>query len=131
MDEPRWVDEADVLDFHAEQLAEFGGLAGVRDPGLLSSALNRPRFVWAFTTPKPDIAKLAASYAYGVAKNHPFFDGNKRTALIACHTFLLLNGLTLVAPQPERVRVILELASGELDEDGLAEWLRSHTQPVA
>lgn len=131
MDEPQWVDEADVLDFHAEQLAEFGGMAGVRDAGLLSSALNRPRFVWAFTSPKPDLARLAASYALGIAKNHPFFDGNKRTALVLCHTFLILNGMTLVAPQPGQVRIIVELASGTLDEEGLAEWLRTHTQPLA
>jgi death on curing protein len=129
MNEPQWVDEADVLDFHAEQLAEFGGLAGVRDAGLLTSALNRPRFVWAFTNPKPDLARLAASYAHGIAKNHPFFDGNKRAALILCHTFLLLNGATLIAPQLEQVQVILDLASGALDEEQLADWLRTHTQP--
>lgn len=131
MDEPRWVEEADVLAFHTEQLAEFGGLAGVRDAGLLSSALNRPRFVWAFTSPKPDLARLAASYAHGIAKNHPFLDGNKRTALVLCHTFLLLNGVTLAAPQMEQVRVILDLASGALDENGLTTWLRSHSQPSA
>jgi death-on-curing protein len=124
MDEPLWVDEATVLEFHYDQLAEFGGLDGIRDAGLLTSALNRPRFVWAYTSPKPDLARLAASYAYGIAKNHPFFDGNKRTALILCHTFLRLNGHALVASQTEQVHVILKLAAGDMDESSLEAWLR-------
>jgi death-on-curing protein len=128
MDEPRWVPEAEVLVFHAEQLAEFGGLAGVRDVSLLSSALNRPQFTWSFTTPKPDLARLAASYAFGIAKNYPFFDGNKRTALVLCHTFLRLNSAKLVAPQLEQAQIILDLAAGTLDEDGLAGWLRSRIE---
>src|SRR5687768_11696441 len=125
MTEPVWVDEVIVLRLHAEQLVAFGGVAGIRDYGLLSSALARPINVWAFTDPKPDVIRLAASYTFGLAKNHPFVDGNKRTALIVCHTFMRLNGFELVATQPEQVIAILDLAAGAIGENELEAWIRS------
>jgi death on curing protein len=131
MVEPEWIDEVAVLALHRDQLSEFGGLAGVRDHGLLLSALARAQNVWAYTTPKPDAIRLAAAYAYGIAKNHPFIDGNKRTALIVCHLFLRRNGFALIAPQAEQVRMILDLASSSIGEDELEAWIRSATRPVA
>jgi death-on-curing protein len=127
--EPVWLEEAAILELHGEQLVAFGGLAGIRDTGLLASALGRPRNLWAYTTPKPDVLRLAASYAFGLAKNHPFFDGNKRVSLIACHTFLRANGLRLEAPPAEQVQAILDLAAGSLDEAQLADWLRPRVRP--
>lgn len=129
--EPSWIEEPTVIALHGDQLKEFGGLAGIRDRGLLLSAVARPLNVWAYTTPKPDVIRLAASYAYGIAKNHPFFDGNKRTSLIACLTFLKLNGWQLTANQSDRVRIILALASGSIGEEELEVWLRTHVSPLA
>jgi death-on-curing protein len=126
MTEPEWIEEPVVLALHLDQLNEFGGLAGIRDEGLLLSALARPKNVWAFSSPKPDLIRLAASYAFGIAKNHPFFDGNKRTSLIVCHTFLRVNGCRLVAAQAEQVSAILRLAAGEWEEPDLEAWLRGH-----
>lgn len=131
MIEPEWIDEVTVLALHREQLNEFGGLAGVRDHGLLLSALARAQNVWACATPRPDAVRLAAAYASGIAKNHPFFDGNKRTALIVCHLFLRRNGFAIDAPQQDQVRAILELAAGIHGEEGLEAWLRSVTRPIA
>ena len=131
MTEPRWIEEPVVLALHRDQLKAFGGLAGVRDYGLLLSALARAQNVWAYSSPKPDIVRLAASYAFGLAKNHPFLDGNKRTALIVCHTFLRDNGFELVATQPEQVRIILELAAGVIGEAEFEAWLRIHSQPTS
>jgi death-on-curing protein len=128
MTEPEWLDEAIVLRLHAEQLSEFGGLAGIRDFGLLSSALARPKNVWHFSQPKPDIVRLAASYAFGIAKNHPFADGNKRSSLIACHLFLRQNGFDLVAPQADQIKIILDLAAGSVTEEQLEAWLREHVE---
>jgi death-on-curing protein len=128
MTESEWVDEVVVLQLHAEQLREFGGLAGIRDFGLLSSALARPKHVWAFTNPKPDIIRMAASYTFGVAKNHPFVDGNKRASLIVCHMFLRQNGFTLAANQAEQIRAILDLAAGIIDEQELEAWIQAHAQ---
>ena len=126
MSEPQWIEEPVVLALHLDQLKEFGGLAGIRDQGLLASALARPRNVWAFSSPKPDTVRLAASLAFGIAKNHPFFDGNKRTSLIACHTFLRANGFRLEASQSDQVEAILKLAAGEWDEAKLESWLREN-----
>jgi death-on-curing protein len=128
MTEPEWLDEAIVLRLHAEQLSEFGGLAGIRDFGLLSSALARPKHVWHLSEPKPDIIRLAASYAFGIAKNHPFADGNKRSSLIACHLFLRQNGFQLVAPQSEQIQVILDLAAGSIGDEQLEAWLRGRVE---
>lgn len=127
-DEPRWLDVALVLDFHAEQLALFGGPEGVRDKGLLESALARP--INKFGYGESDMAALAAAYGFGIAKNHPFIDGNKRTALAAMIVFIGLNQLDVEASPQELSVVVLSLAAGEISEDLLAHWLREHLQPL-
>ena len=109
---------------HAEQLAEHGGGEGVRDAGALDSAMMRPRNLALYE--EPDAAALAAAYAFGVARNHPFVDGNKRTAAVVSETFLVLNGHVLCATDAELVVAILALAAGELSEDELADWFRAH-----
>jgi death-on-curing protein len=112
-----------VLAIHNLQIAEHGGSDGVRDLGLLESALARPQNIAAFE-PNADIATLAAAYGFGIAKNHPFIDGNKRTALAATRTFLLLNGFQLAASQKEKYETFLALAEGNLTEEALVVWLR-------
>jgi len=129
MSEPEWLDLDTVLDFHAEQLALFGGPDGIRDRGLLESALARP--VNKFAYGESSFAALAAAYGFGIARNHPFIDGNKRTALAAVLVFLGLNGLWLGAPQDEMTAVILSLAAGEITEDVLAQWIAEHIRPLA
>ncbi|MDE2404106.1 MAG: type II toxin-antitoxin system death-on-curing family toxin [Sphingomonadales bacterium] len=109
---------------HAEQLAEHGGGEGVRDPGLLASALARPQNLAVYG--EPDAPALAAAYAFGIARNHPFVDGNKRTAAVVSETFLALNGHVLDATDAEVVVAFLALAAGELGEDELADWFRTH-----
>jgi death on curing protein len=124
--EPVWV-RADVVEaIHRRQLAEHGGAEGVRDAGALSSALDRPRNRLAYGNPPPDLAELAAAYGFGIARNHPFADGNKRTALIVMRLFLKLNGAELVATAEEKHSVIMALAAGEMNEADLADWLRYH-----
>lgn len=119
-----WVGADVALAAHAEQLAEHGGGEGVRDAGALESAMARPRNVARYG--EPDAAALAAAYAFGIARNHPFVDGNKRTAAVVAETFLVLNGHGLHATDAELVVAILALAAGELTEDELAGWLREH-----
>lgn len=126
MKEPVWIDDLLVAALHRRQIAEHGGAEGIRDTGLLESALGRPKQLFHYGDPPPDIASLAASYAYGVAKNHPFFDGNKRTSLIVCRLFLSLNGYELVASQAEKYQTFLSLAAGELTEEQLAAWIRAN-----
>src|ERR1700689_195316 len=121
MSEPRWLDVGLVLDFHSEQLALFGGPEGVRDLGLLESALARP--INKFAYGETDLAALAAAYGFGIAKNHPFVDGNKRTALASMIVFLGLNGNDLDAPQEAATAIVLSLAAGEISEDVLARWI--------
>ena len=128
MDDPVWIREDVLLAIHNRQLAEHGGEPGVRDMGLLQSALGRPKNLWAYSDPKPDWAVLAASYAFGIARNHAFIDGNKRTALVVCRTFLRLNGFEVVAPDGDKYSTFLGLAAGELPESELAQWLRGHLQ---
>lgn len=118
MNEPEWLNVGIVLDFHAEQLALFGGADGVRDLGLLKSALARP--INKFAYGEADPAALAAAYGFGIARNHPFVDGNKRAALAAMIVFLGLNRLDLDAPQEAATAIVLSLASGEITEDVLA-----------
>lgn len=120
----KWLPKGAVLAMHARQLAEHGGGTGIRDEGLLESALQRPQNKLEYE--QPDIADLAAAYAYGIARNHPFVDGNKRTALVAARTFLLLNGFQITAPKEDRVRTFLALASGNLSEAELAAWFRNY-----
>ncbi len=117
-----WIDPRAILAIHHEQLAEHGGGAGVRDHGLLESALARPINLAAYE--KPDVAALAASYAVALAKNHPFVDGNKRTAFVALELFLALNGFDLVANDVDCVMTMLAVAAGEIDEVALTEWIR-------
>ncbi len=128
MTEPVWIERREALLIHDLQIAEFGGLAGgLREIGLLESALNRPRNLLAYGNPPPDLPGLAAGYAFGLARNHPFADGNKRTALVVCLSFLAQNGLELEAPQEEVYLMFYGVASGEVSEAELADWLRSHT----
>lgn len=124
MSEPVWLTVELVVAFHDEQLREFGGPPGLRDAGMLESALGRPQNKWSYG--ETDLAALAAAYAFGIARNHPFVDGNKRAALLALVTFLGLNGIDLVADQAEAVVVIRELASGGIEEEGLARWIRDN-----
>jgi death-on-curing protein len=123
----RWVAAEVLLAVHEEQLAEHGGAAGVRDLGLLESALARPQNQAAYGN--PDAADLAAAYGVGLAKNHPFIDGNKRTAFVAVELFLALNGHDLVADDADCVLTMLAVAAGSLDEPGFAAWLRTHSRP--
>ncbi len=123
----RWLGTKSVLAIHAEQLAEHGGSDGVRDIALLESALARPRNVAAYG--EPDIAALAAAYAYGIARNHPFVDGNKRTALVTSVTFLLRNGFDCHATEAEAALTFVALAAGQLTEEALAAWFRQHVKP--
>jgi death on curing protein len=125
VEEPNWLREDVVLAIHRRQVAEHGGTEGVRDPGLLVSALARPRNVLAYSEPPPDLAALAAAYAFGIARNHPFVDGNKRTALVAARTFLKLNGQDVAASQEEKYQTFTRLAEGQLTEEELAAWFRA------
>ena len=124
MIEPAWVALEAVLLLHEESIAEHGGLAGVRDLGLLESALARPQNLFAYEGVS-DIARLAAAYAAGIARNHPFADGNKRAAFLALGLFVAINGWRLVADKAEATIVMLDLAAGELEEEALAEWIRA------
>jgi death-on-curing protein len=125
MGEPRWIHERVVRAIHLRQLAEHGGLEGVRDEGMLSSALARPRNLFAYTDPKPDLPAMAAAYAFGIVKNHPFVDGNKRTGYVLCRTFLKLNDCDVDATDVEKYQTFLAVADGTLIEEELAEWIRS------
>ena len=123
-----WVGRAALELLHGESLAEHGGAAGLRDGGLLESALARPLHLAAYGQPEPDLADLAAAYGIGLAKNHPYVDGNKRAAFLAIGVFLLLNGHRLVATQAEATLTMVAVAAGELDETALATWLRHHVR---
>lgn len=124
-----WVEAAVIVAVHDMQIAEHGGGQGLRDAGLLESALARPLHLAAYGT--PDAAQLAAAYGYGIARNHPFVDGNKRMAFIATKLFLRMNGWDFAAEGVEHVSVMLRLADGSLNEDALAAWIREHLQPYA
>lgn len=119
-----WIYRRLIVAVHERQLAEHGGGTGIRDEGFLESALARPQQLYAYGQPPPDLADLAASLAFGLARNHPFVDGNKRTAAVACETFLLLNGALLLADDLELYPVYLALAEGRLSESDFADWLR-------
>lgn len=122
-----WLDPDALLAAHDEQLAEHGGASGIRDPGMFESALARPQNLAVYG--EPDVAALAAAYAFGIAKNHAFVDGNKRTALVALESFLVLNGFELPVDDGQAVMVILSVASGAFSEDELAGWIRKNVQP--
>ena len=124
-----WITRPLAIAIHERQLAEHGGSTGVRDDSLLDSALARPQQLHAYGEPPPDLAALAASLAFGLARNHPFVDGNKRTAAVACETFVMLNGAELDADDLTLYPVYLALAEGSLPEAGFADWLRRHLRP--
>jgi death-on-curing protein len=122
--EPFWLTAPMIVAIHDEQLAIYGGSAGLRDSGLLESALDRPRNKWAYE--QAALPELAAAYGYGIARNHPFVDGNKRTALLAIYTFLGVNDVDFVVPEADAATMILALAAGEVSEDNLARWIRDN-----
>lgn len=119
-----WVAEAVVLAIHDEQIAEHGGPGGVRDMSVLRSALGRPQNLQAYGEPPPDVADLAAAYAFGISQNQAFFDGNKRTSSVVTILFLHLNGYQLLADQADRLEILSALGAGTLAESELAEWMR-------
>lgn len=122
--EPPWLTMADVVAMHAEQLAMFGGPPGLRDAGMLKSAIGRPRNRWLYEP--ADLAALAAAFAFGIAKNHPFVDGNKRAAFAAMMVFLRLNGIPFAPPEDQATIIIQDLAAGMVDEEGLTRWIRDN-----
>jgi death on curing protein len=126
-----WIGLTTVLAIHEAQIAEHGGAAGVRDHGALNSALDRPKNVAAYEPGGDrDIPRLAAAYGYGIAKNHPFIDGNKRTALVVTETFLNLNGLDLTADDASCVGAMRALADGTMNEEQFGGWIRDNTAPA-
>jgi len=127
--QPVWVRKDVVLAIHRRQLAEHGGPDGLRDMGLLDSALARPQNMLAYSTHAPDLPAFAAAYAFGICRNHPFLDGNKRVAYVVCWTFLLLNGHHLEASPQDSCLTFLRLAGGDLSELELAEWIRARLRP--
>jgi death-on-curing protein len=128
--EPIWILKQAVLAFHDESLAEHGGPVGVRDIGLLDSALARPQSLLAYSEEEPLLCRMAAAYAYGIASNHPFVDGNKRTAFITALTFLRLNGLRVTGEMTERYLIFYGLAEGTVSEAELAAWFQRNTGPA-
>jgi len=128
MHAPRWITTEIALAIHERQLAEHGGQAGVREMHLLESALAKPQQLHCYGPPPPDLCALASSYAYGIAKNHPFLDGNKRTAHVVYRLFLKWNGLPLTAAVEDRYLKMLALASGEHSEESFANWLHKVTE---
>jgi death-on-curing protein len=123
--DPRWIDKPALILLHAETLAEHGGLEGLRNEGLLDSALARPLHLLHYEE-MPDFARLAAAYGVGIARNHPFADGNKRAAFLAVGLFLALNGYRLIADKVDATTVMLSVAAGEMAEDDFAAWIRGH-----
>ena len=128
MSEPEWLPRPVIEEIHAEQLARHGGAAGLRDPALLDSALARPLNAWSYG--ENDLCELAALLAEGIARNHPFVDGNKRTGFMAGYTFLRANGLRLRAGNREAADKMLGLAAGTLAREDFADWLRTRVRPV-
>jgi death on curing protein len=127
--EPRWVPRLALEAAHVDQIREHGGLIGIRDEDALEAALARPRQRWAYD-PESDLPRLAAAYAFGLSSGHPFRDGNKRVAFLAAVIFLGLNGLAFTAPEDEVAERMLALASGQVDEETLAGWIRAHVEPI-
>ena len=127
MNEPVWLDRKSVILLQAESLAQHGGSSGIRDAGLLDSALTRPINRWNYNS-EADLAALAAAYGFGLARNHPFVDGNKRIAFIATALFLRLNGYRLSSDPLDEIQIMMNLAAGELSEEDFAVWIRNHTK---
>lgn len=124
-----WLDPSLVLAIHDAQLAEHGGAPGIRDPGLLDSAVRRPRNLAHYG--KAELPELAAAFAWGLIRNHPFVDGNKRVAFVSMRTFLIDNGLDIEATKEDRIRIMERAAAGELTETDLATWIRDHLVAVS
>lgn len=124
MDEPRWLWRALLDAMHRKLIQEHGGVYGVREEGMVESALGRPRNRWAYEGAEADLAALAAAYGFGLARNHGYLDGNKRIALAAIHVFAWINGFELMAAEPDEVAVMLQVASGTMTEAALAGWIR-------
>jgi death-on-curing protein len=122
--EPVWLPIDAVIDLHAEQIAEHGGTSGLRDRGLLESALARPRQIFAYGNPGPDVAELATAYGFAIARNHPFVDGNKRIGLVCIGAFVELNGMYLDATEHDALDMMVKLAASALTEADLAIWIR-------
>ncbi len=127
MSEPIWIPKEVALALHQRQLAEHGGGEGIRDEGMLESALARPQQLYNYGAPPPDLCALAAAYAFGLAKNHPFVDGNKRTAYVIMRLFLLRNGKDIHATKEDRYYATLALAAGQHSEESFATWLRENS----
>ena len=130
MTKPIWINLRVVKAFHDRQINEHGGLPGLRDEGLLLSALSRPENAYHYSEQKPDVAELAAAYGFGLAKNHPFNDANKRTAFIAMRLFLKLNGYNLAASAEEKYKTIIRVAASEISEHELTQWVRENLRAV-
>lgn len=130
MNAPRWIREDALRNAHQKQLAIHGGADGVRDINLLRSALARPQSLYAYGEPAPDLAALAAAYAFGLAKNHPFMDGNKRVSLLAADGFLQINGWQINASQTEVYDAFYTTAAGSTSEEEIAQWIRGHLVPL-
>jgi death-on-curing protein len=129
MNEPVWLDRQSVILLQAESLAQHGGSSGIRDAGLLDSALTRPINKWNYNS-EADLAARAAAYGFGLARNHPFVDGNKRITFIATALFLRLNGYRLSSGPLDEIQTMLSLAAGELSEEEFAVWIRNHTKSM-
>jgi death-on-curing protein len=124
MSEPRWITKSQAIRMHAEQLATFGGPPGMRDEGMLESTLGRPQNEWSYG--ETDLAALAAAYTFGIARNHPFVDGNKRAAFICLVVFLRKNGIAFEPPEALATAAMIALAAGEIEEDAFARWIRDY-----
>jgi death on curing protein len=124
MSEPFWLTRQIIVAIHDEQLTIHGGASGLRDEGMLESVLDRPKNRW--LSEQADLPELAAAYAFGIARNHPFVDGNKRTSLLALYTFLGVNGVDFSVPEADAAAIILSLAAGEVNEEGLTRWIRDN-----
>ncbi len=121
-----WIRDETVIAIHRRQLKEYGGMEGIRDQGLLQSALYRPKNLLAYSASPPDLSSLAAAYAWGLVKNHPFVDGNKRTSYAVTRTFLKLNSYDIQASSEEKYHTWVELAASRLSEEQVADWIRKH-----
>jgi death-on-curing protein len=128
MDEPIWVLDEAVTQIHRLQIQTHGGGEGIRDPDLLESALHRPKHLYSYMNNEVTLYQLAAAYAFGIARNHPFLDGNKRTAFVVSLLFLKLNNCQVIASQDDKYQTFLSLAAGRLTEQQLAEWFSSHAR---
>ena len=126
MRQPIWLRDDIIRAVNRRQIAEHGGIDAIRDEGALLSALQKPRDLFAYASPTPDLCDLAAAYGFGLARNHPFADGNKRTCLVAMRLFLKLNGIAFEASGASKYKMIMQLAAGDVSQDELADWLRSH-----